>query len=139
MLTWTLALDIKDAFLIAPNRPETISILSPGTIPEFSLPSQRKRKSIEIGESSSTPVMASEESSELSELSDLSEISPPGSSGTSLGAGRVHVDAGNLPIYTATNQTPTSEDNDPPSAGVFGDRDGNTGKKNDLWSRRNIF
>ena len=82
--------------------------------------------------------MASEESSELSDLSDRSDISPPGSFGTSFGAGCVHNNAGDLSIYRATDQTPTMEDNDPPRARVFGDRGGNIGKKNDLCSRRNV-
>ena len=77
--------------------------------------------------------MASEESAKLSDLP------PPGAFGTSLGIGRVRTDAGDLPIYTATDQTPTLEDNDPPRAGVFDDRDGNIGKMNYLCPRRNTF
>jgi hypothetical protein len=112
MLSSLLQIDLKpfqfqvpEAFLNFPYRPN------------------EKRKSTEIGESSSTPVMASEESSKPSGLS------PPSASGTSFGAGRVHVDAGNFPDSTATDQTPTLEDNDLLEAGVFHDSDVDIGKK----------
>jgi hypothetical protein len=129
---------IKAACLTAPNK----HIFQFQVLEAFLNSCQRhdeQSESTKIGEISIAPVMDSEESSELSDLSDLSDLSPPGSFGTSFGAGHVHDDTGDLPIYTATDQTPTLEDNDPPRAGVFGDREGNIGKKNDLWSRRNVF
>jgi hypothetical protein len=106
---------------------QTTSLSSPQSIPEFLLQSQQKKRgrSTEIGESPSTPVIASEE------CFKHFGIAPLGASGTSLGVESVHVDVGNLPIYTTTDQMATLEDNDLLEAPVdFVDSDEvHTGKK----------